>query len=267
MNNSMENGEDPFADIWISNWERQCEIELENEPDLDQAVLSERDLSTQKLWYLFQNSATSVAQLFKDRNQPQVLWLPFQTAAGTITSLYKESTEALRRSSELGIQAGYQRRAREMLAWAKKRRGRNIRREELIAFLTGKSVPGSGASQPRHQMRMGPRPRVSLSDGMSASHHGASALQHPLEASAGDFEPALQAFREALSLPLPSSASSNNSGSSAKSNGRRGSPVHNHSELSAFISHESARHKRPAPASPTHDVIMDSPTHKRSRLM
>jgi hypothetical protein len=68
MNNSMENGEDPFADIWISNWERQCEIELENEPDLDQAVLSERDLSTQKLWYLFQNSATSVAQLFKGKD-------------------------------------------------------------------------------------------------------------------------------------------------------------------------------------------------------
>jgi hypothetical protein len=113
MNNSMENGEDPFADIWISNWERQCEIELENEPDLEGQVHSERDLSTQKLWYLFQNSATSVAQLFKgiqsngfvnflvnvyrkppiflilDRNQPQVLWLPFQNAAGTITSLYK----------------------------------------------------------------------------------------------------------------------------------------------------------------------------------
>ena len=111
MNNSMENGEDPFADFWISNWERQCEIELENEPDLEGQVLSERDLSTQKLWHLFQNSATSVAQLFKgnivrltmpksshrsrtccaftDRNQPQVLWLPFQTAAGTITSLYK----------------------------------------------------------------------------------------------------------------------------------------------------------------------------------
>ena len=74
MNNSMENGEDPFADIWISNWERQCEIELENEPDLDQAVLSERDLSTQKLWYLFQNSATSVAQLFKGKDH-QLWWL------------------------------------------------------------------------------------------------------------------------------------------------------------------------------------------------
>ncbi len=66
MNNGMDNGgEDPFADIWITNWERQCEIDLENEPDLEVEVQHDRDLSTQKLWYLFQNSATSVAQLFK----------------------------------------------------------------------------------------------------------------------------------------------------------------------------------------------------------
>ena len=162
-----------------------------------------------------------------------------------------ESTEALRRSSDLGIQAGYQRRTRDVLAWAKKRR-RHIRREELIAFLSGKSVPPSGGAQPRQ--RMGPRPRVCL-DG-SASH--ASAL--PLEAVTSEFEPALQTFREALSLPPPSINTSSKSG-------RRASPIHNGNELSAFISNELARHKRPAPSSPTHDVIMDSPTHKRSRLM
>ena len=176
----------------------------------------------------------------------------------------------MRRSSDLGVQAGYQRRTRDVLAWAKKRR-RHIRREELIAFLTGKSLPGTaGSHQPMMRpMRMGPRPRVCLSTSDSGASHGASA--HPLMdgslASAGgvEFEPALQAFREALSLPPPSSKS-------ATSAGRRASPVHNHnSELSAFISHESARHKRPAPlssgASPSHDVTMDSPTHKRSRLM
>lgn len=66
MNNGSDaSGEDPFADFWISNWERQCEVELENEPDLEGQVQSERDLSAQKLWYLFQNSAASVAQLFK----------------------------------------------------------------------------------------------------------------------------------------------------------------------------------------------------------
>lgn len=175
-----------------------------------------------------------------------------------------ESTEAIRRSSEVGIQAGHQRKTREILAWAKKRR-RHIRREELIAFLAGKSLPGSGGSQPRHQMRVASRPRGCLSDDDLASHHGASALPHSFEASAGDFEPALQAFREALSLPPPSSTS--NSNGASKSAGRRSSPVHNHSELSAFIINESARHKRPASSSPTHDVIMDSPTHKRSRMM
>jgi hypothetical protein len=39
-------------------------------------------------------------------------------------------------------------------------------------------------------------------------------------------------------------------------------------ELSTFIANEFARHcKRPAPPSSPHDVTMDSPTHKRSRLM
>lgn len=280
----MENGEDPFADIWISNWERQCEIELENEPDLEGQVLSERDLATQKLWYLFQNSATAVAQLFKDRNQPQVLWLPFQNAAGTITSLYKESIEALRRSAELGGQAGYQRRTRDVLAWAKKRR-RHIRREELISFLTGKTLPGSTAlpglpTRLHHHQRIGPRPRVCLEGpAMHAPaglehHHTAGGHHHHLGGAASEFEPALQSFREALSLapPPPSPAAA----AKASATGRRNaSPVHNGSELSAFISNELARHKRPAPSqgSPTggdrhdRDVTMDSPTHKRSRLI
>lgn len=183
-----------------------------------------------------------------------------------------ESTEALRRSSDLGIQAGYQRRTREVLAWARKRR-RHIRREELIAFLTGKSLPGAERSshQPRMQMRVGPRQR--LSSAVSQDGPSPPSAHHLAEAAGvmpGEFEPALQAFREALSLPPPSSASASSKNTPA---GRRASPVHNGSELSAFISHESARHKRShaavvsSSASPTHDVIMDSPTHKRSRLM
>lgn len=38
-----------------------------------------------------------------------------------------------------------------------------------------------------------------------------------------------------------------------------------HNELSAFISEEYLRHARKR--SPSTDVIMDSPTHKRSRLV
>ena len=65
----MENGEDPFADIWISNWERQCEIELENEPDLEGQVQSERDLTnidelfTKEAVLLTPDSPTTIARI------------------------------------------------------------------------------------------------------------------------------------------------------------------------------------------------------------
>ncbi|MEQ2186566.1 hypothetical protein GOODEAATRI_029876 [Goodea atripinnis] len=46
---------------WFSKWERQCLEEAEQDnPDEE-----EREQSPQKLWHLFQNSATAVAQLYK----------------------------------------------------------------------------------------------------------------------------------------------------------------------------------------------------------
>lgn len=52
-------------DSWITNWERQCIEEVESGPDLESQIQNEKDISTQKLWLLFQNSATCVAQLYK----------------------------------------------------------------------------------------------------------------------------------------------------------------------------------------------------------
>lgn len=135
-----------------------------------------------------------------------------------------ESIEALRRSSDLGTQAGYQRRTREVLAWAKKRR-RHIRREELISFLTGKNLPGTaGSREPHHRQRVGPRPRVCLEGGAAVQHHSHVVAHHtlPLVDTTGcaDFEPALQSFREALSLPpfINAAASAKNAGRSRASN-------------------------------------------------
>lgn len=53
---------------------------------------------------------------------------------------FTESTDALRRSGDIGIQCGYQRRNKELLSWARKKR-RNIRREDLISYLAGKPLP------------------------------------------------------------------------------------------------------------------------------
>lgn len=45
---------------WFSNWERQCLAEAE------QVETSEEvDQNREKLWHMFQNSATAVAQLYK----------------------------------------------------------------------------------------------------------------------------------------------------------------------------------------------------------
>jgi len=46
---------------WFSKWERQCLAEAEQEEPTEE----ETEQSQQKLWHLFQNSATAVAQLYK----------------------------------------------------------------------------------------------------------------------------------------------------------------------------------------------------------
>lgn len=46
---------------WFSNWERQCLAEADQEEPREEEVEQNRE----KLWHMFQNSATAVAQLYK----------------------------------------------------------------------------------------------------------------------------------------------------------------------------------------------------------
>ncbi|XP_069396828.1 uncharacterized protein [Delphinus delphis] len=98
---------------WFSKWERQCLAEVEQDeqltPELQEeaAAAAQPEQKQQKLWHLFQNSATAVAQLYKDRvcQQPGLsLWVPFQNAATAVTNLYKESVDTHQRSFDIGIQ-------------------------------------------------------------------------------------------------------------------------------------------------------------------
>ncbi|MCL4140841.1 UNVERIFIED_CONTAM: hypothetical protein GTU68_051797 [Idotea baltica] len=148
----------------------------------------------------------------------------------------------MRRCTELGSQSGYQKRTRELAVWARRRR--HIRRDELLAFLSGKSPPPK-----THHFRGSPRTRLSLdrmNPRLPSSHQPHNPHGH---------EENLNTFREALGIhptpPLPS---------------RRRSSAHS-PELQSFIVDEFARNKRPAPSSsPSHDVTMDSPQHKRFKL-
>lgn len=246
MSEEREREEDPFVDLWLANWEQQCAEHLESEPDYGGQLQADRERAIHNNWLLFQNTATAIAQLYKDRQQGVSLWIPFQTAAGTVTSLYKESTDVIRRVGDLGIQSGYQRRNKELMNWARKRR-RNIRREDLMAYLAGKQPP----LRPHH--RVSPRPRVchgSPNAQQMDIHH----FHHSSPASISTCEDNMHTFREALSI----------AGSNVSFTKKPRS-----ADLSNYIANEFVRNgtKRPASSSPPHDVNMDSPTHKRSRFM
>lgn len=254
MNDDRDREDDSLADLLITNWEQQCIEHLEREPDYEGHLVNGRDLATQKVWVCFQNTAASIAQLYKDRLQDvSSLWLPFQTAAGTVATLYKESSEEIRKSGELGIQCGYQRRNKELLSWARKKR-RTIRREDLISYLAGKPLPPRPHSM-HHGFRTSPRPRLVVSTHSGNSHQTSGHDFHHLSSSENtnaSIEENLHMFREALAF----------SGGSRRQRS---------ADLSAFVASEFARHcqKRTAPSPPpSHDVNMDSPTHpKRPRLM
>lgn len=246
---------------WFSKWERQCLAEADQEEQTDE----EMESSQQKLWHLFQNSATTVAQLYKDRvcqQQGLSLWIPFQNAATAVTNLYKESIDVHKRSYEVGIQIGYQRRNKDVLAWVKKRR-RTIRREDLISFLCGKIPP------PRNS-RASPKLTV-VSPNRAASSETSSSV-----------ETDLQPFREAIALHGLSGAMASISVrsstpgspthvSSSSNSGRRRNGLHD-VDLNTFISEEMALHldngsTRKRTSAQCSDVITDSPTHKRNRLI
>ncbi|XP_076044770.1 HUWE1-associated protein modifying stress responses isoform X2 [Oratosquilla oratoria] len=180
------------------------------------------------------------------------LWIPFQTAAGHVTALYKDAIDSVRRASELGVQAGYQRRTRELLNMARRRR--HIRREDLLAFLAGKTAP------PRTTHFKG-SPRAWMTPRLPSPHH---THVHPPDQD-------LSTFREALSISGPTGLTVRppSVGSPTTLSARRRNSSHlTSTDLQAFICEEFARHnKRPAPSSsPTHDVTMDSPQHKKSRF-
>ncbi|XP_002740426.1 HUWE1-associated protein modifying stress responses-like [Saccoglossus kowalevskii] len=259
MSDQKDRQDDSVGDLWVSNWEQQCLEQLENEANYDERLLADREDSTQKLWLSFQNSATAVAQLYKDRASCQhctpAVWISFQNAATAVTQLYKDCFELQRRGIDLAIQTGQQRRTRDMVTWAKKRR-RHVRRDDLLGFLCGKTVP--------------PRTRPT-----ALRSYDRSSPRHFSPASDGLLSPdtEMQPFREALALHGLNGAMANisvdstSTSTNAQGNvhfGRRrhgGFPDINPEELFNV----SDTRKRNSVVSS--DVLMDSPPHKRSRFL
>jgi len=107
-----------------------------------------RQAAHNTLWTQFQQTAAALTQLYRQEGvagggrEPAATageegrdWQPFQVAAGHLTMLYRESLEELRKAGEVNRRVGYQRARGDIITWARGRRGRTIRREDLLAFL------------------------------------------------------------------------------------------------------------------------------------
>ncbi|XP_012665387.1 UPF0472 protein C16orf72 [Otolemur garnettii] len=275
MEEQQREGEAEVADHWFSKWERQCLAEVEREEELapelqEEAAPEAAGLKSeqQKLWYLFQNSATAVAQLYKDSEcqEPEFsMWDPFQNAAMAVTSLYKESGDAHQRSFDLGVQVGYQRRIKDVLEWVKK--GRSvIRREDLISFLCGK-VP--------------PAPPAPLTSRTPLKPPAGAPSQAEVTESGSSVDVDLQPFHEAIALHCLNGAMASISvqasapgsppqDSSVASNGHRKSSFLEgdlnllQSELALTVDSGGNRKRTTTQCG---EGITDSPTHKRNRMV
>ncbi|XP_011816415.1 PREDICTED: UPF0472 protein C16orf72 [Colobus angolensis palliatus] len=273
MEEQQKEGEAEVAEHWFSKWERQCLAEAEQEeqlpPELQEeaaAELAGLKSEKQKLWHLFQISATAVAQLYKDsgcQQQGLSMWDPFQNAAMAVTSLYKESGDAHQRSFHLGVQVGHQRRIKDVLEWVKKGRS-TIRREDLISFLCGKVPP---APPPPRTPRTPPKPPTGAPSQAVATESSSSV----------DVD--LQPFQEATALHGLSGAMagiSMRSGDSPQdsgvaSSGRRKSGFLE-DDLNPFDSEELALHLdsggiRKRTSAQCGDGTTDSPIQKRNRMV
>jgi len=227
---TMQNSDNP-DDGWLTGHENECEQEIEQDCELAGRLLdTEKEQTIKNIWTYFLDSAEFITQLYKDRQLAEPgtsCWQPFQTAAGNVTKLYKESCDGMRRSNELAIAVGYQRRNKELAEWVRNKRRRYIRREELMSFLAGKQLPDTHT---RPRLRLSPRPAATESPQFGGEHGNQSPTQGARQLDSAD----LHTFKEALAL-------------------RPRAP-----DLYTFVVGEIARHCK-RPASPL-DVNMDSPT-------
>ncbi|XP_014099910.1 HUWE1-associated protein modifying stress responses isoform X2 [Bactrocera oleae] len=254
--------QDCSEESWL---EEQCHREINAQHDEhERDYVRNRDSALSNVWGAFQDSATAVAHLYRERSSNTypdtgALWLPFQTAAGTVTTLYKEACDGVKRTSDSAVQCGYQRRTRELADWARSKKRRMIRREDLLAYLAGKPLTNTNrrSPKPEHSHNHSNTGAVfntnashHTSPHMYSSHHHHAQHQHQNhhhQATGGGAtnEPTtdLHTFKEALVL-------------------RPRGP-----ELFAFVANEIARHCK-RPASPIDDKMdICHYSSKRQRFM
>ncbi|BFZ02672.1 hypothetical protein BsWGS_05711 [Bradybaena similaris] len=143
MSQEDSHGGEQTPEHWFSIFEDECLNELETQGRIEPGTQSAEEYAAQQLWLGFQQTSTAIAQLYNYKDVAHdgyLLLVPFNRAAESLTKFYKDSLYNARECLRLGVQCGRSSRARDIAAWARKKR-KCIRRDELLAYLCGKSLP------------------------------------------------------------------------------------------------------------------------------
>jgi len=251
MNQEDSYETDQSSEHWISRFEDECFSELETQQTgVDSRLQATEEQTAQQLWLGFQQTSTAIAQLYNTKDNSgdgYVLLVPFNKAAESLTKFYKDSINNARECLRLGVQSGRNNRTRDIAAWARKKR-KNIRREELLAYLCGKSVP------PHHRNRQNRSlerqfPRLS-------PHTNTDSFD------SGEYQ-----VRDAFSLQGLNGAMSNVSVGYNRCGTSASSTMTSQEYRLHDDRNRDREHRKRANSSSSMDVSMDSPSRKRGRFL
>ena len=160
--------------------------------------------------------------------------------------LLSDGADSYKRGLDQGLHSGYQKRNRDVLSWAKKRK-KIILREDLLSYLAGRSPP-----RRTHEVRHA-----------STTTVGSNSMPLPPGMDSDSVDTGVQCygtpFNALAALPEIDTSAFFATGGGLGSYGPR---RRNHAE--ANISDTESREGRKRPACST-DIIMESPSHKRNR--
>lgn len=263
MDSNEDSGIDNSSDnIWASElepFELECVDELQSGPNLVERLIDYQNQYEQQIFRNFQASAIAIAQLYRDRHHP--VWLPFQSAALAVTNMYKECVKRVHNGLELGQQTGRYTRTKELVSWLQKRKRRTVQREEILAFLCGKSMPARGGRKQRHSVsldRSQMRPLHSCAHNQVSERNALFSFPHSVASPDVEDADDLVQFQNALDQGAVGEVPVNMGYRSHNSSTRQ--------DLQQFIKEEAYKHtdlrKRPAQIQE-----FDPAARKRSRLL
>ncbi|KAK0051802.1 UPF0472 protein [Biomphalaria glabrata] len=256
MNQEANQDSDKSPDHWFSNFEDECLDELESQGRVEPRLQSAEEHTAQQLWLGFQHTSTAIAQLYNYKDTAHdgyVLMVPFNKAAESLTKLYKDSLTNARECLRLGVQCGRSSRARDIAAWVRKKR-RCIKREELLAYLCGKSLPPHHAHHHRNRQNR------------SLERQLPRRTSHPTDNIDSTDYPVMEAF----SLQGLNGAMSNiNMGYNRPSSTTSCSYSRPQAVDELYFHDERARseNRKRSTSSSTMDVNMESPSRKRGKFL